>query len=136
MSRNGNPSRELTDSVLPSSLTRFLPITLVRLHLPTCVGLRYGRLDRKWYDAFPGNFIVCRGLVLRPHSPAVFRCCFARRSRLPDLPRSPNYIHCAGKVISPGRVRCFVTPYQLSNRRRNFSLLSIDYAFRPRLRPG
>jgi len=69
----GSPYCELTDAVLPSSLTRVLPITLVLLHLPTCVGFRYGRLYRRSYDAFPGNCFVTRGLVLRPHAPAELR---------------------------------------------------------------
>jgi hypothetical protein len=33
---------ELTPAFLPSSLTRFHPLTLVLLHQSTCVGLRYG----------------------------------------------------------------------------------------------
>ena len=69
----GSPYCELTDAVLPSSLTRVLPITLVLLHLPTCVGFRYGRLHRKSYDAFPGNCFTCSGLGLRPHSLASLR---------------------------------------------------------------
>jgi hypothetical protein len=38
----GSPYCELTDTFLPSSLTRFHPFTLAHLRQSTCVGLQYG----------------------------------------------------------------------------------------------
>ena len=73
-SHNGKPYCERTAAVLPSSLTRVLPITLMHLHPSTCVGFRYDRPYRKSYYTFPGTFFPYRGLSRSSRSPETLHC--------------------------------------------------------------
>ena len=99
-------------AMLPSSLTRFLSRALVCLYPPTCVGFgTAGRLIRKVFSRRRGR------MALDP----------ANRLLDPTLPGRVGDNHWLQSLSFP---EPNLNPCQC----RNVDLLSIDYAFRPRLR--
>jgi len=121
------PYPEVTAVVLPSSYTRVLSYTLAHLRPPTCVGLRYGclQVDSRSFSRCP---------ILSP-GPTCVRLAIATRLMLGGF-SYPTPLR-AQRII-PGssgdaRTRHSIETYR---QRRNINLLSIDYAFRPRLRTG
>ena len=109
--------------ILPSSLTTLLPPALgFSPHPPVSV---YGTGTMKTIAAFLGSQLT--------HFPTLVR--YASRLQIEwwiCLPLS--YLACPGLSI-PGSA-LFLRPHSsVPLRYRNFNLLSIDYDFRPRLRP-
>ena len=100
------------------------PAGLRILSLSTCVGLRYGCADR--YSGFSrhGICMLCYFFFAPSHGPAL-DAGFSLRPAPPLLPVFPFPAHA-----SPMRPRS-----SGSAQYRNFHLLSIGYALRPRLRP-
>jgi hypothetical protein len=80
---------------LPSSLTRTHPSTSVLLHLPTCVGLRYGRgpLPPRGFSWKPGSARSARVAPRLPHASALARLHawppLLQRDGGPTAPRPP-----------------------------------------------
>ena len=113
-------------AILQSSLTRVLSRALVLLHSPTCVGFGTGTLIStfrgfSWHHGFNQLSV--------PWDLPDIRHCIAWRIFL-SSPAS----HAAGHSHSSGwpiLMRHPITPRKWG---RNINLLSIDYAFRPRLR--
>ena len=129
-SAEGTPSPEVTGSILPSSLTRVLPFTLVfSTHVYQC----------RFAVRAPDAFIINRSLFLAAGVPLTCG---------PEAPPSrfdlrggfayPLTGYTAWQPQSNQRLslpNC--VPHIRSHQRwyRNINLLSITYAFRPRLRP-
>jgi hypothetical protein len=113
-------------AILQSSLTRVLSRALVLLHSPTCVGFGTGT-NASTFRGFSWH----RGFdqLSAPWGLPDVRHCIRRRIFLP-LAAS----HAAGHSRSSGWP--ILMRYPITPRRwcRNIDLLSIDYAFRPRLR--
>ena len=109
--------------ILPSSLTTLLPPALgFSPHPPVSV---YGTGTMKTIAAFLGSQLT--------HFPTLVR--YASRLQIEwwfCLPLS--YLACPGLSI-PGSALSLRPHSSVSIRYRNFNLLSIDYDFRPRLRP-
>ena len=122
-SRKRHPFSRSYGVILPSSLTTLLPPALgFSPHPPVSV---YGTGSYKTIAAFLGSQLT--------HFPTLVR--YASHLRIEwwiCLPLS--YLACPGLSI-PGSA-LFLRPHSsVYMRYRNFNLLSIDYDFRPRLRP-
>jgi len=112
--------------ILPSSLTEDHPFALEVVFLPTCVGLRYGRLCTSrwgfsWRVGRPHTRDGSLGLSLTFQTP------LARGPRYEDAPPSTT------EALLPARVP--PSTQALHRRSRTINLVSIAYALRPRLRP-
>ena len=113
-------------AILQSSLTRVLSRALVLLHSPTCVGFGTGAYAStfrgfSWHRGF-NQLSAPRGLPDQRH-------CIRGRIFL-SLAAS----QAAGHSRSSGWPILMRYPITPRRRCRNINLLSIDYAFRPRLR--
>ena len=120
---NRHPFSRSYGVILPSSLTTLLPPALgFSPHPPVSV---YGTGSYKTIAAFLGSQLTL--------FPTPFR--YASRLRIVWWICLPHYyLACPGFSI-PGRA-LFLRPHSsVYMRYRNFNLLSIDYVFRPRLRP-
>ena len=119
------PYPEVTAVVLPSSYTRVLSYTLAHLCPPTCVGLRYG-----YHMVGSRRFSRCSIPF-----PCPARAGLAITQRLMAGGFSYQPPPSARRFI-PGTSESLRTRYSIETiwQCRNINLLSIDYAFRPRLR--
>ena len=97
------------------------------LFLPTCVGLRYGHHHLARGFSWQHEIMTFGTIIFPPHhSPALMSCGFAY-----------NSASLLGQTIPSVCVTTLLRhPIAHNGLRwyRNFNLLSIDYAFRPRLR--
>jgi len=113
-------------AILQSSLTRVLSRALVLLHSPTCVGFGTGTIDStlrgfSWHHGF-NQLSVPKDLPDVRHQRG-------RRVFLSSLAS-----HAAGLCRGSGWPILMRHPIAPRSWCRNIDVLSIDYAFRPRLR--
>ena len=101
-------------AILPSSLTRFLSRALVYLYPPTCVGFgTAGMSVSQYFSRKQGHMnLIGANPKLNPYVTRMYK-----RYSITSL-------HCPSPILR-------LNP---SYQCRNINLLSIDYAFRPRLR--
>jgi hypothetical protein len=123
--RAGKASCKRTPSFFAEFLNEDSPVRLGLLALSTCVGLRYGRsrMNLRSFSRHPAP-LPFPALRQRSERPSDMRSA--------DLPAEhPQTVH-----TNPIRCEGYrdASLHRIRDRCRNIDLLSIDYAFRPRLR--